>query len=176
MRVQTISLSPGDTFQVGAHNLQFLMKDSAARALHEGRAYAVQGQPQPAQPVQPIHQPYQAPATQNYVPPANQTVAYTPAQAPAAGPTLVAVAGPLTGQRFPVNGTIEAGRESIGIPLGFDQQVSRRHAAFVPSQGGVQVQDLGSTNGTFVNGQRVQGAVLRPGDTVTIGSNSFRLE
>lgn len=171
MRVQTISLSPGDTFQVGAHTLQFLMKDSAARALHEGRAYAVQGQP--AQPVQPVHQPYQAPATQNYVPPANQTVAYSPA---AQGPVLVAVSGPLTGQRFPVNGTIEAGRESIGIPLGFDQQASRRHAAFTAGSGGVQVQDLGSTNGTLVNGQRTQSAVLRPGDTVTIGNNSFRLE
>lgn len=174
LRVQTISLSPGDTFQVGSHTLQFLMKDSAARALHEGRAYAVQGQP--AQPVQPVQQPYQAPATQNYVPPANQTVAYTQAQAPVSGPVLVAVSGPLTGQRFPVNGTIEAGRESVGIPLGFDQQASRRHAAFTAGPGGVQVQDLGSTNGTLVNGQRAQSAVLRPGDTVTIGNNSFRLE
>jgi pSer/pThr/pTyr-binding forkhead associated (FHA) protein len=64
----------------------------------------------------------------------------------------------------------------MGIPLGFDPQASRRHAAFTLGPSGLQVQDLGSTNGTFVNGSRVQSAPLHRGDTVTIGNNSFRVE
>jgi pSer/pThr/pTyr-binding forkhead associated (FHA) protein len=164
-RVATAQLSPGDTFQVGSHNLQFLMKDSAARALHEGRAHAAQTGA--AQPMQPIHQPYQAPGAQTYVQPTDS--------APV-GFTLVATAGPLTGQRFSVTGTLEAGREAQGIPLAFDPQASRRHAAFTLAGGGLSVQDLGSTNGTFVNGQRVPSSPLKPGDTVTIGNNTFRVE
>jgi pSer/pThr/pTyr-binding forkhead associated (FHA) protein len=183
-RVPTAYLSPGDTFQIGSHNMQFLMKEGAARALHEGRAHAVQQGA--AQPMQPIHQPYQAPGMQTYVQPGvagAAPVTSQPTQAFAsvgsssvAGFVLVAVSGPLTGQRFEVNGTVEAGREAMGIPLGFDPQASRRHAAFVPGPTGLQVQDLGSTNGTFVNGNRVQSAALNPGDTVTIGNNTFRVE
>jgi pSer/pThr/pTyr-binding forkhead associated (FHA) protein len=173
-RVPTAILSPGDTFQVGSHNLQFLMKDAAARAMQEGRAYAVQSQPYQVQPVQPA----QAPGTQTVAMPASgqHTQAFASGVARAPGTTLVAISGPLTGQRFPVDGTVEAGRESVGIPLGFDQQASRRHAVFMPGPGGVQMQDLGSTNGTLVNGQRAQSAMLRPGDTVTIGNNTFRVE
>ena len=178
-RVATAQLSPGDTFQVGSHNLQFLMKDSAARALHEGRAHAAQtGAPQPAQPMQPIHQPYQAPGAQTYVQPSAHmgSPAPQPIAAGNTGATLLAVSGPLTGQRFPVSGTLEAGREAQGIPLAFDPQASRRHAAFTLAGGGLSVQDLGSTNGTFVNGQRVPASALKPGDTVTIGNNTFRVE
>jgi len=49
-------------------------------------------------------------------------------------------------------------------------QVSRRHAAVRFSAGEYRVRDLGSTNGTFVNGERVEGErALRPGDEIDVG-------
>lgn len=89
---------------------------------------------------------------------------------------LVATNGPATGMRVPVDTLIEAGREAVGIAMPHDTMASRRHANFAPQSGGVLVTDLGSTNGTFVNGQRVSKALLKPGDTVTLGTSSFRLE
>jgi pSer/pThr/pTyr-binding forkhead associated (FHA) protein len=99
-------------------------------------------------------------------------------QAPAAGgaPTLVAIAGPLTGQRFPITSNLEVGREGSGIALGFDTGASRRHASFSATPGGVIVSDLGSTNGTFVNDQQIQAATISKGDTVRIGITTFRVE
>ncbi|MBS1712928.1 MAG: FHA domain-containing protein [Armatimonadetes bacterium] len=197
VRVPQAVLSSGDTFQIGTMQFQFLMKSGSAGA-HEGRAKGVpvggtapyqgfpQGVPPPAQAPQPYG--YQQPPTQPTVAmpqAAPQPTMVYPAQPQPSQPTvmpgygamtLVAVTGPLTGQRFPVAGAVELGREATGVSLGFDSQASRRHASVSPAQGGLQVMDLGSTNGTFVNGQRVQTAFLRPGDTLTVGSTQFRLE
>jgi pSer/pThr/pTyr-binding forkhead associated (FHA) protein len=98
-------------------------------------------------------------------------------QTPAAGGVaLVATDGPLVGQRFPVNGAIEVGREAAGIPMGFDTMASRRHASIAAGPMGAVVTDLGSTNGTYVNGQRVQSQTVRHGDLVKIGATTFRVE
>jgi hypothetical protein len=51
-----------------------------------------------------------------------------------------------------------------------DASVSRRHASFTVVGGRVQVEDLGSTNGTTVNGERVQTARLSDGDSVALGA------
>ncbi|NDV10661.1 FHA domain-containing protein [Rhodococcus sp. IEGM 248] len=51
-----------------------------------------------------------------------------------------------------------------------DVLVSRRHARLVPTPHGLTLEDLGSVNGTFVNGSRSQRTALRKGDTVTIGT------
>jgi pSer/pThr/pTyr-binding forkhead associated (FHA) protein len=107
-------------------------------------------------------------------PTSQPTQAYTPAGA--GGFTLAAVDGPLAGQRFPVRGPIELGRESGSIPMSFDTGASRRHASVSPGPMGVMVADLNSTNGTFVNGQRVQTANAGPGDLIKIGSTTFRVE
>ncbi|MDP2300424.1 MAG: DUF3662 and FHA domain-containing protein [Actinomycetota bacterium] len=50
-----------------------------------------------------------------------------------------------------------------------DANVSRRHAAFIPLDDGWAITDLGSTNGTHVNGQPVERARLRNGDVIEIG-------
>ncbi|MGH2865333.1 MAG: FHA domain-containing protein [Solirubrobacteraceae bacterium] len=50
-----------------------------------------------------------------------------------------------------------------------ESSVSRRHAILVPRSSGARILDDRSSNGTFVNGRRVQQAVLRNGDVVTIG-------
>lgn len=96
--------------------------------------------------------------------------------AAAAGPSLVAIDGPLAGNRFPIGPGVELGRASQAVPMGYDTEASRRHASVAPSATGIMVQDLGSTNGTFVNNQRVQAVEARPGDLIKIGKTTFRIE
>ena len=67
------------------------------------------------------------------------------------------------------------GREGCDITLG-DPDVSRRHAEIQVSSGEIPISDLGSTNGTFVNGERIdQPRALRDGDEVRIGAVVWRL-
>ncbi|MCH7945434.1 MAG: FHA domain-containing protein [Armatimonadetes bacterium] len=181
-RVSEVVLSPGDSFQIGSHNLQFLMKEGAAQKMGEGRATAQpinQGGPVQQQPIQQPGQQIPQPTPQQPVqqPTDQQSVAMQPqAQQQAATLALVVTSGPMTGQRFELTGPIEAGREAPGITLGFDPQASRRHASFTPMGDTIAVQDLGSTNGTFVNGKRIQSATLNRGDVVQIGNSTFRVE
>jgi ABC-type multidrug transport system ATPase subunit len=67
-------------------------------------------------------------------------------------------------------GSMKIGRATdndIVIP---DVLASRHHATLVPSPSGTEIRDNRSINGTFVNGARVDSAVLHDGDTVTIGN------
>lgn len=57
-----------------------------------------------------------------------------------------------------------------------DTNVSRRHAEFWRTSEGVAVRDLGSTNGTFVNGHRIEAVSLSPRDDVTIATLHARIE
>jgi adenylate cyclase len=61
------------------------------------------------------------------------------------------------------------------IPV-LDPTISRRHAEVVCDEEGVEVRDLNSSNGTFLNGQKIQTARLSPGDVVTFGKVAFRLK
>jgi pSer/pThr/pTyr-binding forkhead associated (FHA) protein len=54
--------------------------------------------------------------------------------------------------------------------------VSRRHCCLATSPEGILVRDLGSTNGTRINGQRVEHGVLRPGDELSIARCRYHLE
>lgn len=61
----------------------------------------------------------------------------------------------------------------------FDGTVSRRHAELQVDETGVQVRDLGSSNGTFHNGERIddgEPVTLAPGDTITFGKVAFRVQ
>jgi ABC-type multidrug transport system ATPase subunit len=72
------------------------------------------------------------------------------------------------------------GRTRIGrtgdndVVLADDLRVSRRHAELVRAGSSAEIVDVGSSNGTFVNGQRVERAALSEGDLVTIGNHLFR--
>jgi len=59
------------------------------------------------------------------------------------------------------------------IPLG---EVSRKHCRLVKDGDLLKVEDLGSANGTYLNGQRVQESLLAPGDTVQVGPVVFVLQ
>lgn len=61
------------------------------------------------------------------------------------------------------------------IPI-FDPTISRRHAELKVSKTGIFLTDLGSSNGTFINGERVQVGTLEPGDSVTFGKVVFQLK
>jgi predicted component of type VI protein secretion system len=89
---------------------------------------------------------------------------------------FIATGGALEGQRFELEGDHTIGREGADITLD-DDQVSRSHARVSVADGTVTIEDLGSTNGTFVNGARIEEATtLAPGDTVRIGATTFALE
>lgn len=64
---------------------------------------------------------------------------------------------------------VVVGRHSSADIRLSDQNVSREHAAFVAQEGGWQLTDLNSTNGTFVNGKPVQRVRLLDGDVITMG-------
>jgi len=61
------------------------------------------------------------------------------------------------------------------IPI-FDPTISRKHAEVHVTSAGVTIKDLGSSNGTFVNGARVTEGGAAPGDTVTFGKVLFHLK
>jgi len=84
-------------------------------------------------------------------------------------PLLVAQSGPLKGQRWTLSKPHLIGRESTCDVVVPDRMVSRFHAKLTPIQGGMQLEDLGSKNGTHRNGTIVTGKVnLVDGDTVQI--------
>ena len=68
-----------------------------------------------------------------------------------------------------------AGRSSSTDIFIDENLVSRRHAKFAWVTDEVKVQDLGSTNGTFINGRRMQGATLHSGDKVQIGQTLMKV-
>src|SRR5277367_1753989 len=71
--------------------------------------------------------------------------------------------GPLGGLRLPVDGEVTLGRVTDDVGAG-DPELSRRHALLRPMAGGIEVEDLGSTNGTWVDGVRIVApTLLAPG-------------
>lgn len=87
-----------------------------------------------------------------------------------AGFALMVTDGPLEGTHWALaDGRNEAGRNLEATLFLDDITVSRHHAAFLSEGGRLWVEDLGSTNGTYVNGKRVERAELSSGDEVIIG-------
>jgi pSer/pThr/pTyr-binding forkhead associated (FHA) protein len=83
---------------------------------------------------------------------------------------LVVEGGPQTGLTYVLGeGETSAGRSAESDIFLEDVTVSRHHAVFAVDGEGLTVTDLGSTNGTYVNGRRHETAVLAPGDEVMLG-------
>jgi len=79
--------------------------------------------------------------------------------------------GPTPGVTYPLEGDqLTIGRDSVnGVAIN-DAEVSRKHSRLTFQGGKYVIEDLGSTNGTFVNGQRLAGpVVLKAGDVVSLG-------
>jgi predicted component of type VI protein secretion system len=86
---------------------------------------------------------------------------------------LVMKTGPTPGKSFPLEKSeIHLGRDVANEVFVNDAEVSRRHARLTVQAGNFMLEDLGSTNGTFVNSQRLTGPrMLRPGDVIQLGEN-----
>ncbi|MGZ5323159.1 MAG: FHA domain-containing protein [Solirubrobacterales bacterium] len=85
--------------------------------------------------------------------------------------TLVIRRGEGAGAEYPIDGEVVLGREpgSADVVL-TDPGISRRHAAIRAAAGRISVADLGSSNGTYVNGDRIRGeAELAAGDEIQLG-------
>ena len=88
-------------------------------------------------------------------------------------PRLIVTRGVDEGKQFDLTGeTVTIGRHSSNAVALHDTQVSRRHLEVRSEQGGgYWLVDLGSGNGTLLNGHAIQEAPLRSGDTITLGQS-----
>ena len=89
---------------------------------------------------------------------------------------LRGVSGTYFGKIVPVRGRLVIGRGSECDLILDEPEMSRQHAVIENFGDGVYLRDLGSANGTFVNGVQVRDAVLHPDDQIAFDRNRFLLE
>ena len=87
------------------------------------------------------------------------------------------ISGKYQGGEFPLrpHREIEIGRSSELDMVLVEDMVSRKHAKIITDDKTVTIQDLGSTNGTFVNGEKVRACEIRDGDRILIGTSIIKL-
>jgi hypothetical protein len=91
-------------------------------------------------------------------------------------PAVVVTSGPETGRRVELGPEVAIGRQDTDLVVE-DPEVSRRHAVLRSSDGSVVVEDLDSTNGTFVNGERIRSPItVGPGDQIRVGRTTLEIE
>jgi pSer/pThr/pTyr-binding forkhead associated (FHA) protein len=86
---------------------------------------------------------------------------------------LRGLSGAVFSKIFPIAGPVVIGRAAecdISVPA---DEISRRHALIKPTLDGLSVEDLGSSNGTYINGKRVQKGFLNPGDELRLDAVRF---
>jgi hypothetical protein len=118
------------------------------------------------------------PAQESFIMPPLSVHAVT---VPVTGGRLVVVESPVLddGEEYEIDSApITVGRGGQNdIAIDGDEFASARHVRFEPRRDGVWVTDLGSTNGTYVNGVRINGARrLAPGDVVRVGETDLRFD
>ncbi|WP_275465260.1 FHA domain-containing protein [Streptomyces noursei] len=200
-RVQQLEIGPGTAVHLGnatdgprlslsaaAAPADAFSAQPAAAAPHQG------WQAPPAQQQPPAQQGWQAPpqGQQPYVPPQQAApqqavpAQAVPAQQPAqpqqqraAEPAQGGDRSPTTFHRLDTGRVMRIGRALDNELVVSDLQVSRHHAEFrATPDGRFEIRDLGSHNGTYVNGQPVPksgSAPVGPNDTVGVGHSTFRL-
>ncbi|MBM4782037.1 MAG: FHA domain-containing protein [Archangiaceae bacterium] len=104
------------------------------------------------------------------VKPPSSPGAKRPSRAGSSGPALRGLSGTVTGKSFPLSGVMVVGRVA-GVDVRVDDDsVSRRHAELEAKGGEVVLRDLGSANGTTVNGSPIaEDTTLAPGDIIQFG-------
>jgi len=87
------------------------------------------------------------------------------------------ISGKYQGGEFPLTPGKEVliGRSSDLELVLLEEMVSRKHARLLHGESGLVITDLGSTNGTFVNGEKVTETVLKEGDRFLIGTSIFKV-
>ena len=88
---------------------------------------------------------------------------------------LRAVSGAMFGRSFPLQAILSVGRaDDAGLRIPLDS-ISRQHARLTPAGNEVLVEDLGSANGTWINGKRVTRASASHGDEISFDKERFQL-
>jgi pSer/pThr/pTyr-binding forkhead associated (FHA) protein len=91
-------------------------------------------------------------------------------------PRLILTSGPLVGRRYEIDRELVIGRRDATLTIP-DDQASPRHAALRMVDGELEVEDLGSSDGTWVDGERIEGPViLGDGATLCVGATTFIVE
>jgi hypothetical protein len=105
------------------------------------------------------------------------TMDHQPPRVPLSQLALRFISGKYQGGEFPLgeNKEIIVGRSSDLDMVLVEDMVSRRHARIACSDSDITIEDLGSTNGTFVNGEKIKRCDLKEGDRVLIGSSIFKV-
>lgn len=87
------------------------------------------------------------------------------------------ISGKYQGGEFPIrmNREIIIGRSSDLDMVLVEDMVSRRHAKITSTEAEVYIQDLGSTNGTFVNGEKISRSRLNEGDRILVGTSIMKV-
>ncbi len=89
-------------------------------------------------------------------------------------PYLIVLAGPNVGEMYPVVGAENyVGRGGDATIRLRDDSISRKHVRIVIDTNEVRIEDLGSANGTIVNGERVTATPLRDGDKIQLGATTI---
>jgi len=185
-----VELNDGDLLQIASFQAQFQLREGQVARLPRDVVRSPLPPPPPTPPgVCPYCGQRQDPLTgacacmPTATPPSlTPTHGYPPA--PAAGgvavaqaTALVGIDGAHAGQRIAVPPTgLTIGREMDNMLTIPDPSVSRHHARIAYENGALVVYDLGSTNGVYVNEQRVSKQSLRAGDIVRFGGARFRVE
>ncbi|MHB1843580.1 MAG: DUF4388 domain-containing protein [Deltaproteobacteria bacterium] len=101
----------------------------------------------------------------------------TPAGGLSQNYALKFISGKYQGGEFPLRDDKEVviGRSSELDMVLVEDMVSRKHAKISIASGKVTIQDLGSTNGTFVNGEKIKQSRLKEGDRILIGTSILKL-
>jgi pSer/pThr/pTyr-binding forkhead associated (FHA) protein len=104
-----------------------------------------------------------------------ETMSANPRQAKAYA--LRFISGKYQGGEFPLpdNGEIVIGRSSELDMVLVEDMVSRRHAKISCVKAVISIRDLGSTNGTFVNGEKIKEATLKEGDRILVGTSIIKV-
>jgi pSer/pThr/pTyr-binding forkhead associated (FHA) protein len=182
-----VELNDGDLLQIASFQAQFQLREGVAARLPRDVVRPPLPLPPPTPPgvcsycgqrqdpltgacaCTPVALP--APTTPSY--PSAPTGGVAVAQATA----LVGIEGALAGQRIAIPPTgLTIGRETDNMLIIPDPSVSRHHARIVFESGALVVYDLNSTNGVYVNEQRISKQSLRAGDIVRFGRARFRIE
>ena len=121
-------------------------------------------------------------SSQNHVPPSGLPLTSKIGRGPELPlseiPALLGLQGLAAGSTFALSGgDVTVGRDGDNEIVLAENTVSRRHARLLrDAHGQFTLTDLGSANGVYLNGERVQRAILNSGDEIKIGDNYFRFQ
>ncbi len=86
---------------------------------------------------------------------------------------LIVIAGTQVGEMIPLKGTVVLGRGAEADVRLIEEKMSRKHCRLVIHDGATFIEDLGSSNGTYVNGVRIERQKLCDGDKIQVGETTI---